>query len=1040
MSPIDRSGRGGTDYSSASVNIAPEDKDALGAAFVGGVRRHPLLGPAFDLAAGTFGYDRKRLEALEQTIGSESTGEWVSGLVGEIGPDFVLGGAAMGLGRAAAMRGLQAVAAGQRTGQLGLVAARSVRDANIAAGHMGAIRPMAVPWAEVLAKTAGGQTAQAAYFGGSEYLRSGSTADALKAAAISAAIGSVIEGVPVGLGSLTQKARAARTPQEPLLARARATTGPIHQEIREAQTRLGKLNERLQTALEVERTSANLVQQDELAKALTTLPTAIAKTQARVEAARGVLAQPIEHLTFSDKPFTPKGFSRVIFEAARKVATTPEALFQRMGVNAGRLFERYRAAEMAVNLEGTVLGEQALQWRTSALRAIGQNPHTRDPAKRELLWRLHHEWERLHPEGRLQTADESRASVVQFLTRPPKEWAKRVGQVNTQQANQYVDVVEQASSQLATIGQRLEKVGAEVMFKDPDLLANQVSRYWTHLGDPSLDDSTHFARLTSLLGDEGEALKAMQNADDVGWLPSQRIARDEGPTRQVVRRIGKFSSFDYSRTVPGTGWEKLRKGMPLNDDPWDTLSRYLKAGVRRDHFSRAVGPNGELVDVVQQAVEQEVKAAAAARKLQPGQATLSPRGEGVEAGNLFKNVMDELLDHKYHSEGVIQLTRMITSLNVASKLALSLPAQLSQFQNTVFLAGLGNTLKGFAQLANRESRQRAAMALAIPHAAARATAGMFESSTTALRSERFAEGVLKYTGFSPTEKLLRVHSYFTGNALLRHDLLKAANGRLKGSALDSSQRALSEMGVDLALEVKELRRLGPTAYFDPAQNPRIAAISDRAGYRLAQRSQFVPSKSRRPLAWDHPLGRVAFQFKTFALGQSRLIKDSVLAEAALGNIRPLAYWVSMTPLSGAFITKSKDLFREKPLEFSDHPAARVAQLFMSAGGFGLAGDMFHSAARGDLTEFIGGPTTTQVSDWAAAVANADMDALTKSGTQLPLVRLFSHVLMAGGGALQMTDQMVDEFLRTSTEDGDRVTIDLGDAAYQRARQKTGGGM
>ena len=1020
------------------------ESPALGAALVGGVRRHPILGPAFDTAANLFGYDRARLQALEDSIGTETASEKIAGLVGELGPDFIVGGAIYGLGRTAGLKALQAAATGRSAGQLGLVAVRAARDAEIAAGRLGAVKALPTAWSEVLSKAVGGQTALAGYVGGSEYLRTGNTRDALEAAGLSAVIGGVLEGVPTGLGALTGRARAARLDQEALRAKAITTgaeklIGRLETTVIPSRTnKLAELTDQLDTFLNVQQTSGNLVQRGALESALETLPTQIKQAERRLAesetlltATRGFIEESgAALLATTNQPFMPKGFKRTFLQVSRNVARTPESLWGSQGATARKFWAGVQNAEMATNLAVTTWDEQVRQLRTHAFKTLGLNPHARDAQQREVMWRVIHEFEKRSPTGTPQTPEEAYRSMVGFLTNPPAEWASRFPhKVTQQQAEEFANTVLLGHQYQRSLGEKVASVGGEPFLTPADHASLRTSHYWTHISDPNLDDAQQYARLTEYFGgDEVAAARSMKAAEGEGWLASQRTKLEEGPTRTVARRIGKFGAHDYARSVPGTGWEKLKAGLPINDDPFDSMSRYLKAAERRYHFAKVVGPKGELVEVVQQAVAKEVEAAARAAGM------TSPRAEGIEMANFFKNMADEMLDHKYYAEGTVKLTRMVTSMNVASKLALGVFAQLTQPGNTMFLTGARATLKGFRDLVNREKSADARLALAIPHMASRATAGMLDAGAYQQLSERMAETVLRYTGFEPAEKLLRVHAFHSGNAIFRDRLVKAAAGKLRGDHLDHAYRLMADLGVDLQSEVGALQRLGPRAYFN---DPRVGDLIERVGYRTAQRTQFVPSKSRKPLLWDTPLGRVLFQFKTFALGQARLVKDSVLAEAASGNLKPLAYWMSLTPLSGAFIVGAKNLFRDKPMEFTDHPVGQVAQLFMSAGGFGLAGEMFYSALNGNLANMALGPTAAQVIDWMEAATQQDTDALLRSGAQLPLVRLGSRFFGAMGAGYEMTDDLVDEYLR-ATEEGGRAVVDLGQAGFLETLRKGGG--
>jgi hypothetical protein len=241
---------------------------------------------------------------------------------------------------------------------------------------------------------------------------------------------------------------------------------------------------------------------------------------------------------------------------------------------------------------------------------------------------------------------------------------------------------------------------------------------------------------------------------------------------------------------------------------------------------------------------------------------------------------------------------------------------------------------------------------------------------------------------------------------------------------------MADLGVDLQAEVARYRQVGAEAYF---ASDKFAQLRTRAAFIASQRTQFgPPTVMTKPTFWNHPIGRVMFQFKTYALGQSKLLRDSVFAEFAAGNARPLAYFMAMAPLSGAFIKEVKDQFRGKPREMSNSPVLAAAQYAMYAGGFGLATDIWSTFERGDGASLFG-PTVDSLYGLGNALVTMDSDKLLREGTSVPLVRVSSKLFEWGA---EVTDDLVKDYLAgTGSDNAGRITIDLGAATAAKLAER-----
>ena len=156
---------------------------------------------------------------------------------------------------------------------------------------------------------------------------------------------------------------------------------------------------------------------------------------------------------------------------------------------------------------------------------------------------------------------------------------------------------------------------------------------------------------------------------------------------------------------------------------------------------------------------------------------------------------------------------------------------------------------------------------------------------------RFADLVLRGSLFNRVERINRIVAANTTVHLLNRTLTQAVAGRLRGNTLDIARRRMASIGIDLDMFVTQARRLPGTpgekaAQLLTANGNQLYKDAILRGVRV---SQFLPDVTRRPVLWNHPGWKLAFQFKTFALQHARFLRDHVLKEAGEGNPLPLAY-------------------------------------------------------------------------------------------------------------------------------------------------------
>ena len=457
--------------------------------------------------------------------------------------------------------------------------------------------------------------------------------------------------------------------------------------------------------------------------------------------------------------------------------------------------------------------------------------------------------------------------------------------------------------------------------------------------------------------------------------------------------------MDFDRTLSGSTKEKIAQGLPLISNPFEAGLQALVSGSRRNNYSRVLGKNNELINPIVQAVRAE-------------------GGNAVLADNLLTHLGGTQFYPKYMQD----FAATVTSIQVARKLALAVIANMSQTVNTATMAGIGRTTKGAARAVRGENRQRLAQALGVHETVIRSIGQPFVDDV-GLRSgaSRFADAMLRRSGFTLVEKMNRLIAGNTGALLVRDLVSKGTAGRLRGNTLDSSRRIMRDLGLDLDDLVRKTLNQGD----DFLRSEEFLDIELQAAFRLAQRTQFIPSKFLKPTAWTHPIGRVVFQFKNFAINQSRFVADQVFSEAALGNMRPLATYFALSPIAGEIVQDSRSLVKLR--DRKEDGFTRVMDNFFSAGGLGLFSDTMRAFRfPGGGTSAFFGPTAGDAVDLAGALLRGDIEEA--AGTLATDQPLFDAVVALGTVPV-LTTALALQYAETSGDVdtvGERTTVDLGE--------------
>lgn len=202
----------------------------------------------------------------------------------------------------------------------------------------------------------------------------------------------------------------------------------------------------------------------------------------------------------------------------------------------------------------------------------------------------------------------------------------------------------------------------------------------------------------------------------------------------------------------------------------------------------------------------------------------------------------------------------------------------------------------------------------------------------------FANKFLKLTGFTASEKFNRVVAANTGMRWLERTF-----ERLKKDSKNPVLRArITELGLDpdtlLKKGVKEKDLL-------------------TAGQKFTNVTQFRGRGIDLPEFVNSPAGKVFFQFKTFAFSQSKLLKDTLKRDIQNRNfsglMRTLFVLSTVFPLTGEALQDIRALVTGSPRPTDG--LDRYIDNIVSAGGLGIASDLWRSAEFGDLSSALAGP-------------------------------------------------------------------------------------
>lgn len=460
---------------------------------------------------------------------------------------------------------------------------------------------------------------------------------------------------------------------------------------------------------------------------------------------------------------------------------------------------------------------------------------------------------------------------------------------------------------------------------------------------------------------------------------------DQQASKLVAMRHGKNSMFtsqdQIGKMLPGMSLkEAVEAGFPVIDDPLVALQTYLTGAYRRVAYARRLGPNNEVEKILKEAA----------------------RREGADEG-LVNAVADTVMMRNYGDQGARAVAAAVANTQAAARMTFSVIPNAGQPILTAVTYGARNTLK----MLTAGGRRREVMPGGGSYQDELVASGLTRSIISGWRETHLdpnsrtpmgwvADGVFTVTQFNRMES----HNRMGGAATALYDtvrtLTQLADNRLKGQALLTAGRKLQNVGLNLPAVQRELKNQMALAGGDTDialanfLNLKEGEFVKRVLWRGTQNTQFIPSPSTKPTFWNHPVGRVMFQFKTFALGQATLMRDTVLAEAAHGNVDPLMRMLFLAPPVGEAVRFAQSGFRSREGNRKLRPEDGIERLLAdvgAVGGWGVVSDTVMAARNSRLLGFAVGPTGSDVARLLEAMAGKNtMDRIHKQVSSLPAYR------------------------------------------------------
>jgi hypothetical protein len=411
------------------------------------------------------------------------------------------------------------------------------------------------------------------------------------------------------------------------------------------------------------------------------------------------------------------------------------------------------------------------------------------------------------------------------------------------------------------------------------------------------------------------------------FAEKQRIPKTEAEllfNKWLRRNIEvKYGHLEHARNFDAPGWKTTR----------DVIPSYIERATRRIVQSEQYGKD---YAVAQNYIEQ-----------------IRQQGGDYKAAQVL---FDRVVGRDNYDRTWAQIQSKINSWQVATKLTLLSTLNWTQLNNAGLIAGwkgLARTLwRQFANYAEmRDFAERTGAIL-------QSTLRMHQKESLSL--EGVGGKVLKLTGVGAQERWLRtLSSNWIADAMNR-DMRQLVKNPEKTRLRAELQRKLDYLGLGRDISVDRAVKEGG---FSEKQLLDI-------GYEGTRKTQFLSRPQDVQRILSNPDLKMFTLFKSFISQQTKLLYDAVIKEGRHGNLKPLAYLVTMFPAAGELAQNIRSLItgRDRP----DNLLERIVEDVATVGALGIIFDMLQAAGRSPdgLAMWMAGPTVTTASDLAYGVTQA----------------------------------------------------------------------
>ena len=464
--------------------------------------------------------------------------------------------------------------------------------------------------------------------------------------------------------------------------------------------------------------------------------------------------------------------------------------------------------------------------------------------------------------------------------------------------------------------------------------------------------------------------------------------------------LRKLGNIDSNRLIPGTTRQKLVDlGEDfIDDDPFAVMDQLYAHMAHRFSFGRRFGVDGRIIDGIGEVAKKE----------------------GAPAARV-DTLMQLFSGRSFGDQSQRKIARLMVNTQIISKLGLAQIPNLSQNINNVTVFGTKNFLQGIKDInTNSESRRLAYESLGLIDGAHKSMSRVIleelqtvEGMAASGPLDSVARAFMTANGFSLIEGMNRTISAATGIATFRDIATRHAQGRLVGRGAAIAREQFASLGLNL----DEAVRAGFWRNNKTLQDEMIK----QAGFNAARTTQFIQDFTRVPVYWRHPLGKVVFQFKTFAFNQGKFVRDNVFREASRGNMKPLATFMTLYPVAGELVNSALNNFRDNPKEYNG--LERYVRDLAAVGGFGLMYSMVQSLSYRQIDEQLLGPTYGDASTLLEAiVSDKPMDLIRKEIEGQPSYRLGRAAGEIGIGLEEYIERGIESINPNNQEDNLRHRI------------------